>query len=83
MNAKTKVKTKAVLSSILIAVYIGAVFLTIGEVMAVKQGSFLGMRGLELLKLKSKYGLIMLSLIAIHLGLNWDMFKNEVKVLRS
>ncbi len=41
------------------------------------------MRGLELLKLKSKYGLIMLSLIAIHLGLNWDMFKNEVKVLRS
>ncbi|WP_456421354.1 hypothetical protein [Thermococcus sp.] len=83
MKAKTKVKMKAVLSSVLIAMYIGAILLTIGEILAVKHGSFLGMKGIEFLKIKSKYGIIMLSLIAIHLGLNLDMFKNEVKVLKS
>ena len=83
MNARTKVKVKAVLSSILIAMYIGAIFLTVGEVMAMKHGSFLGMKGIEILRMKSRYGIVMLALIAVHLGLNWDMFKNEVKVLKS
>jgi len=41
------------------------------------------MKGIDFPKIKSKYGIIMLSLIAIHLGLNWDMFKNEVKVSKS
>ncbi len=51
--------------------------------MAMKHGSFLGMNGIEILRMKSRYGIVMLALIAIHLGLNWDMFKNEIRVLKS
>ncbi|WP_367883850.1 hypothetical protein [Thermococcus peptonophilus] len=39
------------------------------------------MRQLDVLKLKARYGLIMLALIAVHLTLNLDLLKNELKAL--
>nr|WP_156471213.1 hypothetical protein [Thermococcus peptonophilus] len=81
MNPTQKVKTKAVLSTILLAVYVGALILTAGQFIATKSGSFLGMRQLDVLKLKARYGLIMLALIAVHLTLNLDLLKNELKAL--
>ncbi|WP_167914776.1 hypothetical protein [Thermococcus sp. 21S9] len=82
-NGKRIVKTKAIISSILIALYVGAVFLTISSAIAAHRGSFLGEPAKKLLQLHVHYGMVMLALIAIHLYLNWGMFKNELKVLRS
>jgi len=80
-NGKRIVKMKAIVSSILIA--LGAVFLTISSAIAAHRGSFLGEPAKKLLQFHVRYGMVMLALIAIHLYLNWGMFKNELKVLRS
>jgi len=80
-NSKRLIKTKAIVSSILTILYIGAVVLTIGSMIASRKGSFLGVSAKELLRLHVHYGMIMLVAIAVHLYLNWGLLKNEVKVL--
>ena len=82
-SGRKVVKAKAVISSILIALYIGAVILTASTLIASRKKTFLGEPAVKLLHVHIIYGMIMLGVIAVHLYLNWGMYKNELKVLRS
>jgi len=82
-SGRKVVKAKAIISSILIALYIGAVILTASTLIASRKKTFLGEPAVKLLHVHIIYGMIMLGVIAVHLYLNWGMYKNELKVLRS
>ncbi|WP_297535918.1 hypothetical protein [Thermococcus sp.] len=82
-SGRKVVKAKAVISSILIALYIGAVILTASTLIASRKKTFLGEPAVKLLHVHIIYGMIMLCVIAVHLYLNWGMYKSELKVLRS
>ncbi|WP_457743022.1 hypothetical protein [Thermococcus sp.] len=82
-NGRKIVKAKAVISSILITLYIGAVILTVLTLIASREKTFLGEPAVKLLHVHIIYGMIMLGVIAVHLYLNWGMYKNELKVLRT
>ena len=78
---RKKLKIKAFLSLLLLAGFIGVVFITVGTVMATRHGTFLGMTRLDFLKLRARYGLLMMVLITIHVILNRGIMKRELKLL--
>ena len=76
------VKVRAVLSTILLAVFIGVLFVTIGVFYTTKTGhQFLGMTKPELFNLRNILGPVMNALIIVHLVINWGMYTRELKVL--
>ncbi len=76
------VKVRALLSSILLVVFIGVLVITIGVLYITKTGNpFLGMSKSELFNARNILGPIMNVLIIIHLALNWNLYKKELKVL--
>ncbi|AEO13903.1 hypothetical protein [Thermococcus sp. AM4] len=80
---KKKLKIKATFSLILLVAFLGVIFITIGTFISAKHGSFMGMTQMDFLKLRSKYGLIMMALIIIHLIMNRGIMKKELELLRS
>ncbi|WP_457752408.1 hypothetical protein [Thermococcus sp.] len=78
---RKKLKIKAFLSLLLLAGFIGVVLITIGTVIASKHGAFLGMSHIDFLKLRAKYGLLMMGLITIHLIMNRNIMKRELQIL--
>jgi len=78
---KRKMKLKAMFSMLLFVMFLGVIFITLGTLISNRQGTFLGMTHLDYLRLRAKYGMVMMVLIIIHLGTNWSMLKKEVKFL--
>ncbi len=81
MDPKTKTKCRAILSTILIGMFVIAATLTVGVLLAAKHGLFMGFTKYQLLELKEKVGIVFLTLMFLHLLLNWDIFKKEWKIL--
>ena len=76
------VKARAILSTVLLVVFIGVLFVTVGVLYTTKTGHlFLGMDKKQLFNIRNVLGPLMNALIIVHLGLNWGMYKNELKVL--
>ncbi|WP_461866028.1 DUF4405 domain-containing protein [Thermococcus sp.] len=76
------VKVRAVLSTILLVVFLGVLFIMIGVLYTTKTSHpFLGMNKNQLFKIRNILGPLMNALIIVHLGLNWGMYKRELKVL--
>jgi len=76
------VKVRAILSTVLLVVFIGVLFVTVGVLYTTKTGhQFLGMTKPQLFRLRNVLGPLMNVLIIVHLGLNWGMYKRELKVL--
>lgn len=80
---RKKLKIKAAFTLLLSVMFLGVIFITVGTILASKHGSFVGMTQLDFLKLRARYGLIMTALILIHLGMNWNILKREIKFLIS
>ncbi len=78
---RRKLKLKAAYSVVLFIAFLGVIFITIGTIITAKHGMFLGMTHLDFLKLRANYGLIMMTLIIIHLAMNWKIFAREFKFL--
>jgi len=78
---RKKLKIKAFLSLLLLAGFIGVILITIGTVIASKHGTFLGMTHIDFLKLRAKYGFLMMSLIILHLIMNRSIMKRELQLL--
>ncbi|WP_231845555.1 hypothetical protein [Pyrococcus abyssi] len=72
---------KAAFSLILLIAFCGVIFITIGTIISTRQGSFLGLTQLDFLKLRARYGFIMLVLILIHLFMNRSIMKKELQLL--
>lgn len=76
------VKARAILSTVLLVVFIGVLFVTVGVLYTTKTGHpSLGMDKNQLFNIRNVLGPLMNVLIIVHLGLNWGMYKNELKVL--
>ncbi|WP_297488402.1 hypothetical protein [Thermococcus sp.] len=76
------VKIRAVLSTTLLVVFIGVLFVTVGVLYTTKIGHpFLGMTRSQLFKVRNILGPVMNALIIVHLGVNWGMYRRELKVL--
>ncbi|NJE06475.1 hypothetical protein E3E36_10045 [Thermococcus sp. M36] len=80
---RKKLKTKAAFSMLLFIAFLGVIFITMGTFISAKQGSFLGMTQLDFLKLRARYGLLMMILIIIHLFMNRSIMKKELELLRG
>ena len=80
---KKKLKMKAAFSLVLLVAFLGVIFITIGMFISAKQGTFMGMTHMDFLKLKARYGLLMMVLILTHLAMNWGMLKRELSLLFS
>ncbi|WP_258084928.1 hypothetical protein [Thermococcus thermotolerans] len=78
---RKRLRIKAAFSLILLVGFLGVIFITIGTVIASKNGSFLGMAQLDYLKLRARYGIVMMLLIIIHLLLNRQVMKKELEIL--
>jgi len=78
---KKKLRMKAVFSLVLFVAFLGVIFITVGTFLSAKQGSFLGMNQLDFLRLRARYGLLMMVLILIHLAMNWNLMKKELGLL--
>jgi len=78
---RRKMQIKALFSVLLFVMFLGVIFITAGTLISNKHGTFLGMTHLDYLKLRAKYGMVMMVLIIIHLGMNWDLLKKEMKFL--
>ncbi len=78
---RKKLRIKATFSLVLFIAFLGVIFITVGTVISAKQGSFLGMNQLDFLKLRAKYGLLMMVLIIIHLLMNRSIMKKELELL--
>ncbi len=72
---------KAVFSLVLFVAFLGVIFITVGTFLSAKQGSFLGMNQLDFLRLRARYGLLMMALILIHLAMNGNLMKKELGLL--
>jgi len=72
---------KAFLSLLLLVGFLGGVLITIGMMMASKNGTFLGMTHLDFLKLCARYGLFMMSLITAHIIMNRGIMRKELRLL--
>ncbi|AJC71702.1 MAG: DUF4405 domain-containing protein [Thermococcus sp.] len=76
------VKARAILSTVLLVVFLGVLFVTVGVFYTTKTGHpFLGMNKNQLFRIRNVLGPLMNALIIVHLGLNWGMYKSELKVL--
>jgi len=75
---RKKLRVKAFLS---LLGFLGVVFITIGTMMASKNGTFLGMTHLDFLKLRARYGLFMMALITIHIIMNRRIMRKELGLL--
>ncbi len=78
---RKKLKIKAAFSLVLFIAFLGVILITIGTFVSARNGSFLGMDHLDFLKLRAKYGLLMMALILTHLAMNWNMMKKELELL--
>ncbi|NJE42255.1 hypothetical protein [Thermococcus sp. GR6] len=78
---RKRLKIKAAFSLLLFVMFLGVIFITIGTIIASKTGSFLGMTQLDFLKLRARYGIIMMFLIIIHLAMNRSIMKKELELL--
>ncbi|CAI1493895.1 conserved protein of unknown function [Thermococcus nautili] len=78
---RKKLRVKAFLSLLLLVGFLGVVFITIGTMMASKNGTFLGMTHLDFLKLRARYGLFMMALITIHIIMNRGIMRKELGLL--
>jgi len=78
---RKRLRIKAAFSLILLLGFLGVVFITVGTIISSKNGSFLGMTQLEYLKLRARYGIIMMLLITIHLLMNRGLMKKELEML--
>ena len=78
---RKKLRVKAFLSLLLLVGFLGVVFITIGTMMASKNGTFLGMTHLDFLKLRARYGLLMMALITIHIIMNRRIMRKELGLL--
>ncbi len=78
---KKKLKIKAIFSLVLLTAFLGVIFITIGTFLSTKQGTFLGMTQMDFLRLRARYGLIMMALIIIHLIMNRSVMKKELELL--
>ncbi|NJE03290.1 hypothetical protein [Thermococcus sp. MV11] len=78
---RKKLKIKAAFSLILFVGFLGVIFITIGTLISSKNGSFLGMTQLDFLKLRARYGIVMMFLIIIHLLMNRSIMKKELEML--
>ncbi|ASJ04453.1 hypothetical protein [Thermococcus barossii] len=78
---RKKLKVKAAFSMLLFVMFLGVVFITVGTAIASKNGSFLGMTQLDFLKLRARYGIVMMLLIIIHLLMNRSIMKKELEML--
>ncbi len=76
------VKVRAILSTVLLAVFIGVLFVTVGVLYTTKTGHpFLGMIKPQLFRVRNVLGPLMNALIIVHLAINWRMYTRELKVL--
>ncbi|AEK73649.1 hypothetical protein GQS_08775 [Thermococcus sp. 4557] len=76
------VKVRAILSTVLLVVFLGVLFVTVGVLYTTRTGHpFLGMNKNQLFRIRNVLGPLMNVLIIVHLGLNWGMYKRELKVL--
>ncbi|WP_148206245.1 hypothetical protein [Thermococcus gammatolerans] len=76
------VKARAILSTLLLVVFLGVLFIMMGVLYTSKTGhSFLGMNKNQLFRIRNVLGPLMNALIIVHFGLNWGMYKRELKVL--
>ncbi|WP_297421708.1 hypothetical protein [Thermococcus sp.] len=76
------VKVRAVLSTVLLAVFIGVLFVTVGVLYTTKAGHpFFGMTKSQLFRIRNVLGPLMNALIIVHLTLNWGIYKRELTVL--
>ncbi|WP_099210533.1 hypothetical protein [Thermococcus henrietii] len=78
---RKKLRVKAFLSLLLLVGFLGVVFITIGTIVASKNGTFLGMTHLDFLKLRARYGLFMMVLITIHIIMNRGIMRRELQLL--
>ncbi|KUH33581.1 hypothetical protein APY94_05140 [Thermococcus celericrescens] len=78
---RKKLRIKAIFSMTLFIAFLGVIFITIGTFISAKQGTFLGMNQLDFLKLRARYGLVMMVLIIIHLIMNRSIMKKELELL--
>ncbi|NJE55291.1 hypothetical protein [Thermococcus sp. 21S9] len=78
---RKKLRVKAFLSLLLLVGFLGVVFITIGTIIASKNGTFLGMTHLDFLKLRARYGLFMMTLITIHIIMNRSIMRRELRLL--
>lgn len=76
-----KLRIKAIFSLVLFIAFLGVIFITIGTFVSAKQGTFLGMTQMGFLKLRARYGLIMMGLIITHLIMNRGIMKKELELL--
>ena len=76
------VKVRAALSTTLLAVFIGVLFVTVGVFYTTRTGHpFFGMTKPQLFKIRNVLGPLMNALIIVHLTINWGMYTRELKVL--
>ena len=81
-NVTNMIKIRAVLSSILLVVFIAVLIITVGVLYTIRTGhTFLGISKAELFNARNILGPIMNILIIIHLIINWGLYKRELKVL--
>ncbi|ASA77364.1 hypothetical protein [Thermococcus sp. 5-4] len=78
---RKRLKVKAAFSMLLFVMFLGVIFITVGTVIASKNGSFLGMTQLDFLKLRARYGIIMMFLIIFHLLMNRSIMRKELEML--
>ena len=82
-----KMKFRAIISSLLLVVFIVVVFTGFGLVIAhnvgdLKNWKFVGLLSKkQLLTMHVRFGFAMVFLIIIHLSLNWKLFIMEIKSL--
>ncbi|WP_297093229.1 hypothetical protein [Thermococcus sp.] len=78
---RKRLRIKAAFSLVLLVGFLGVVFITVGTIISGKNGSFLGMTQLDYLKLRARYGIVMMILITIHLVMNRSIMKKELEML--
>jgi len=85
---KNKLKVKAIISSLLLLIFIIVTITGVGLWLAadltpaeLKDWTFLGMHRKQLATMHTRFGFAMVGLIIIHLFSNWRMFMTELKVL--
>jgi hypothetical protein len=78
---RKKLRAKAFLSLLLLIGFLGVVFITLGTIVASRNGTFLGMTRLDFLQLRARYGLFMMTLITAHIIMNRGIMRKELGLL--
>ncbi|NJE10023.1 hypothetical protein [Thermococcus sp. MAR1] len=78
---RKKLRIKAALTTVLMIAFLGVIFITVGTFISARQGTFLGMNQLDFLRLRARYGLLMMFLIILHIATNWRIYRKELELL--